>query len=556
MSKPIVLPALGAVLILSACASAYAPRVADERRPAAPAEERAAAQPADEKLALAQACASWRWIGVASRSARECPAIAGWTVTPVFDTKNLPRPGYGYQPKQDRRDAADLENAAAELHRFCAYELEDRAAVASAVAVPPPASRELVRLDQDCAAVAPAQAESLAAAASWPPLADHFLAQAGRPGPMNIKNQRGVRLAFLDTEPTGVGVPMEAKPGMLHGYTLTHIARHLVCSPDDSERCAALITTRLALPIVRFDATSRDRTERTAATGGRIGMQSDLAAAILDEVEAWREELPKRDAPQHLVLNLSLAWDPTLFGGLDEEQVAELRAGTQAVYRALRYAEDLGVLVVAAAGNRTTCNKEGPLLPAAWEERAPSDSPTCETRREPLLYAVGGVSSYGQPLDNARVGGMPRRAAIGENAVVAALPPKYSTWLYSGSSMATAVVSATAALVWDSFPDLSRRQVMETLDRSGNALDFFADFWFGGGTSPRAERVSACAALQAACAAHPGVDCPLTAECAAWDRGETAFPRWAAQPVSADCHPWVAQQPDEPPCPPCNPPRP
>lgn len=550
MRKPIVVPALGAILILSACAGRQAPRLADEQLPAAQAGEKLRAAPSDEKLAVAQACASWRWIGITSRTARQCPAVPGWAVTPVFDTKSLLRPAYGYQKKQDRHDAAALEEAAAELRRFCVYELEDRGSSPNAVPFPPAASRELVRFDQDCAAVAPAQ--DLSAVASWPPLAKHFLAQAGQPGPMNMQNARGVRLAFLDTEPTRVGVPEQ--PGKsLHGYTLAHIARHLVCSSEGLDRCAALITTRLALPLVRFDATSADGTERNTDAGGGIGMQSDLAAAIFAEVEEWRQALPQREAPQHLVLNLSLAWDPSLFGGLDEEQIADLRAGTQAVYRALRFAEDLGVLVLAAAGNRTTCNKEGPLLPAAWEERAPAEAPGCETRREPLLYAVGGVGSYGRPLDNARVGGMPRRAAIGENAVVEALVPGRSTWLFSGSSVATAVVSATAALVWDSFPDLSRRQVMEILDRSGDSLDFFADFWFGGGTAPRAERVSACAALQAACAARPTSACPLIAKCEPWDRGETRFPDWAAQPISADCHPWVEQQPQDPPCPPCAP---
>jgi hypothetical protein len=539
MHKPVVAVALGLGLLLAGCAG--------QPRPKLP----------EDQLALTKACASWRWIAVTSPSAAQCPAVAGWRAQPLFQADNREAASKGNEAEANRPPSPGAEAAVRELRRFCAYEIADPRARLTSLPFPPAASSELVRFDQDCAAIVPAAGHDLTAETGWRGLSGHFLAQAGQPSaPMDLDDRPGVRLAFLDTQPTGIGAPTRLASS-LHGYTLAHIARHLVCSPEDSDRCAAQITTRLALPLLRFDAGSQERTKRNSTDGGGIGMQSDLAAAIVDEVDAWRRALARPDAPRHLVLNLSLAWDPRLFGGLDEERIAELRSGTQAVYRALRYAETHGALVLAAAGNRTACGNRGPLLPAAWESRDLPEEPGCEKRSAPLLYAVGGVRSDGQPLDNARVGGMPRRAAIGDHGVVAAPDGDHSTWLYSGSSVATAVVSSTAAVIWDTLPDLGAREVMEILDRSGDPLDFAADFWFGGGAAPGARRVSVCTALRSACAGRPSADCPLAAErCEGWEPAATAFPSWATQPISTTCHPWVVQQPEDPPCPPCDPDEP
>ncbi|HET9225235.1 MAG TPA: S8/S53 family peptidase, partial [Thermoanaerobaculia bacterium] len=397
----------------------------------------------------------------------------------------------------------------------------------------------------------------------WKPFADQFLAQAGKPAtPLEINNQLGVRLAFLDTQPDGTEIP--TSPGRSeHGFTMAHIARHLVCSPVDSERCAAKITTRLALPIVRFDPVSERRTVYDWKRGGFLGFQSHLADAIVKEVDDWQAVRGLPDAPQRLVLNISAAWDGDFFGGLDEAEIAEMRAGTRAVYQALQYAAENDVLVLAAAGNKRDCAEpsEGPMLPAAWEEGTPPDGICGDPPSEPLVYAVGGVDSMGQPLANSIPGGMPKRAAFAENAVVGTLEPGRSTRMYTGSSVATAVVSSIAAIVWDTLPGQRPAEVMKILDESDTALTLPANFWFRSSTSrsattPQVHMLSLCKALQRACT--PGVpNCPLPegAECPEWTPAKSSLKKDWETPAAGSCHPWTGPQPEENPCPICNPPR-
>jgi hypothetical protein len=519
----------------------------------------------DGAVAGAKACADWRWIGIRSGSAQACPAVAGWAVKPLFSpgpASKREREEYAQQRRPEPEPVGGGISTAAvldELQRFCVYEPAGEHS-ARDLPFPPAASHHLVRFDQDCAALSIA-GDPLPPAV-WKPAAEQFLAQAGKPAaPLAIHGQRGVRLAFLDTQPTGVGVPRA--PGYSqHGYAMAHIARNLVCGPAASDRCAALITTRLALPLASFDATSRARTVADTTRGGHVGMQSDLAGAITGEVDDWLAARSVEGAPQRLVLNLSLAWDPRIFGGLDEAQIAELRAGTQAVYRALQYAASLDVLVLAAAGNQKKCAgvpAEGPLLPAAWEASAPPEDACDAPRPAPLVYAVGGLGTDGGPLWNARPGGMPRRAAYGEHAVVPTWDADRPTAMYTGSSVATAVASSAAAMVWDVLPALRAREVMDLLDADtyGTVLSLRADFWHDAGaaaapgTAPRVHRLSLCEALQEACSRPGATGCPLSSACEAPPEPVVLSGIAADHTIAGTCQPWLYPQPEDPPCPNC-----
>lgn len=503
------------------------------------------------------ACAEWQWIGIKSQPEDPCPEIQGWEESPLFEPRAAaatPNPD-AYRYKQEVRRATPDPTVVTELKRFCTYEREP------GTTSPPASPGKLVRIDRDCAAVAVVADTDPATVTDWEVFSRRFLAQAGGT-PLEIKNRKGVRLAFLDTHPTGDlahATRPESDLASEHGYTLAHIARNLICSPKDPNACAAEIRTRLALPITHFDAKSRERTGFDPANGGRIGLQSDLAEAIRAEVDEWAGKLQEENAPQHLVLNLSVAWDGKRFDGLDETQVAEMGAGTQAVYWALRYAAGFDVLVLAAAGNQSTCEKDRPLLPAAWEQGAPREG-------LPGLYAVGGVDSMGQPLANARRRAMPPRAAYGRSTVVS--DSVGSTTKFTGTSIATAVVSSIAAIVWDTLPDYKPHQIMDLLYRSGDSLPMsrtnpsprLADFWSGAGTAAAAEppavrRISLCPALEAACKElgdRPG--CPLQPKysCAEWTPMQD-LP--APPPPLSSCHPWVHTQPPIEPCPICDPPR-
>ena len=494
----------------------------------------------------AKACADWRWIGISEPGAR-CPDVPGWTVRPLFPQIAPVRPLSGELCDQCDQNAPDDEVPDLEvieaLNRFCVYEIAHSKKWLHDVPFPPTASAGLVRFDPDCASLAPSGPTMVNGA--WESDPD-FLALVGRPQSLelNIQNQGGVRLAFLDTQPTSEVFP--TAPGSSpHGYVLAHIARDLVCTKHD-RHCAAQITTQLALPILKFDPKKRKHNEIDRVGGGALGMQSDLAAAIRNEVDSWQA---KKSTQRHLVINLSLAWDGSLFDRLDQEQISQMRAGTQAVYWALRYATGFDALVLAAAGNqkRAPCANQGLLLPAAWEFRPPrEEEDSCPERKRArndrkLVYAVGGLQADLQPLANARPGGMPRLAAYGEN-------------VFAGSSVATAVASSIAALVWDSFPHRDAAWVMSILDGSGEDLSFPADAMVAAGssttlTAPRTRRLLLCEALRAACDEHPGVPCPLQSTC---ERSESSH---EVDPITAyqgSCEPWLYPQPEDPPKPNCH----
>lgn len=516
---------------------------------------RAPQAPRDQPLDTSKACAEWRWIGI-SRSDARCPEVSGWRVEPLFaqifssSPAQLAKEG-GKENCSSLAEALKQTQARngliRELNRFCVYEIADRKMGLKDLPFPPAVSADLVRFDQDCAALS-TSARTDPAPGDWRDQYQQFLRQVGRPTePFEINDWLGVRLAFLDTQPTGEGAPRE--PGNSpHGFTLAHIARQLVCTAEPQEHCAAQITTQLAMPILEFHPKRRDGGERDLVRGGFLGMQSDLAEAIRSEVDDWQ----KKKAQEHLVLNLSLAWDGALFGGLGEEQIADLRAGTQAVYRALEYAVSLDVLVIAAAGNQKPlpCLNTGPLLPAGWEIGLLGES--CGVARTtPLLYAVGGVGSDGNPIASARPGGMPPRFAFARNAVVPTWDPETPTAMLTGSSVAAAVVSSIAAIVWDTRPDLTSHQVMEILQQSGGELGFPASFRFGstfpdGPSLPKSRRISLCGALQEACASGRLAACPIAAPCAPLaltpsdDAAEPAF--------LGTCQSWLFPQPEDPPC--------
>jgi hypothetical protein len=530
--------------------------------------------------ARAKTCANWRWIGVKSDPAAACPAPSrgDWSVEQLFAIRDY-KPNYGYR-QEPPPPPSGAGGSGAELDRFCVYETGEKGPQQPPVKSPREAG--LLRLDRDCAAITPTAYDYKDG--GWPEVADHVLTQAGV-APLNIQNRGGVRLTFVDTQPTGDGVP-ETAGFVYHGYTLAHLAKALVCSPatgTDGDLCAATIATRLATPYQQFDPNSRALSVINTTQGGAFGTQSDLAEAIRAEVNDWVTS-PVRRPTDRLVLNVSLAWDPGLFGGIEEDGTAEdrskeleaMEAGTRAIYAALADARSAGVLVVVAAGNRRDCvlATRGPALPAAWEQDPPVDARTSQRREGPVVYAVGGVKSDNTPLHNHRTNGMPKLVAYGEHVLLPRPADEYTTWRYTGSSVAAAIVSSTAALVWDSFYTLSRDEVMAALYDSGSDAHFPADFSFrdgatAGGAQPMAKRITACAALKYACTNRTALGGDLTQmgehcqlldpmmECPVLVEATTAYPEqlpgdWAPQPFSNSCYYWVGPQPEDPPCPPCH----
>jgi hypothetical protein len=487
-------------------------------------------------LDTARACADWRGIGGTSKPGVRCPEVPGWTVKPLF-SQVVPPPDI-CEKKYAGSGNGPSVNLIRELNRFCVYEIKDQHKRSKVLPFPPAASADLVRFDQDCAALAIA-ADSKKSKTDWKPDSERFFKQAGKIALPEIDGRPAVRLAFLDTHPTGEGVPHKWWNSG-HGYALTHIARNLICAPENSKRCAALITTQLALPILEFNSKDRKSYKTDEHGGGYLGLQSHLAEAIYKEVTLWNNDRKKPGSPQRLVLNLSLAWDGDLFGGLDAEQINETKAGTQAIYRALQYAASFDTLVLAAAGNqkREPCSNGGLLLPAAWEITAPKDS-CCKPPPSPLVYAVSGVRADGNPLANARLGGIPR-CAYGENAVVPSSDPNVPTVMYTGSSVATAVVSSIAAAVWNYLPDRPSGKIMKILEESGDLLSPAS------ASGPPVHRLSLWATLKHVCD-DPEFSSPSF--CQSLPPRPLWTPEKSLAPVDAplgSCQPWLFPQPEDP----------
>jgi len=169
------------------------------------------------------------------------------------------------------------------------------------------------------------------------------------------------------------------------------------------------------------------------------------------------------------------------------------------------------------------------MYPAAWEVHpAPSESecysfegnmyngpqrPSFGTEQRPLLYSAAGVRFDDRPLANGREGGRSRLAAPAFLAAGGYLNSDgvlLSTEILSGSSVAAAVTSAAAALLWSYRPQLRPGEVMKLLYDSGVSLSpdpegepVEADYCLH---PPCGEvrRISLCGALEWACSGAPG----------------------------------------------------
>ena len=123
------------------------------------------------------------------------------------------------------------------------------------------------------------------------------------------------------------------------------------------------------------------------------------------------------------------------------------------VYKAMRYAERRGVLIVNSAGNDSFLLDEYPAYPNKFLSRK-------KTLRN--FICVGSIGPYGE---------VSRFSNYGKNSVDIFAPGEYiySTILnneyrrMSGTSMAAPVVTGVAALIWNYFPELTAEQVKRAI---------------------------------------------------------------------------------------------
>lgn len=450
-----------------------------------------------------------RRIGLRSKGIDRCPKVEGWTSESLLDLALRKT-----KESEERAvpSALQVEVSTADLRLLHKLGL-DRYCIYTAL----PGTKEflkpsgLVEAERDRMALSTTSAGGLATdllgQEIWQALAEQFRKQTGQEASVlrtytssfpPKPEENGVRLTFLDSQPDGEWVfPWPYGQNSQHGFTLGYLAHSLVCPP--SGPCAVMIAARRALCYQNFDPEQPLASQEVKSTeSGHVGLVSDLAAAILAEVLHWRDDVGK---PRHLILNLSLGWDGELFKDLDAQSVSQLEPSVQAVYKALRFARQSGVLVVVSAGNDQGRESAWPLLPAAWELRRPTLFHLPFGRKR--VYAVGGVDSQGLSLPNTREGGHPRRVTYADHSVtqIGADP----TAMYTGTSVSATVISSIAAVVWHLRPELTPTQVMRLITRSGKELEERATFyawtklWPLSKLAPQTRRLSLCSAVAQVC---------------------------------------------------------
>jgi hypothetical protein len=319
-----------------------------------------------------------------------------------------------------------------------------------------------------------------------------------------------IELAVVDSVSQEAADDPQIEPAHPHGQIMAALITDIVC-PDRRPTCLGQLRYTLALP--RVDGSVAPDWLR----GGRRGTPADVALGIYEAVERWRRRQLDGDAAPRLVINLSIGWEPP----------ESPRGPDLALQAALEHAACQGALVFAAAGNEvlSSCgDHRGPLTPASFETVPAPTADQCQAfgfvsssspefpifaeHPRPLVYAVGGVDERGQVLANARVGGRPRLATTAANALARNHDGVYTMTL-SGSSVAAAVASGAAALIWSYRPDLRPDELVELLHQTGWNSGEAADFGLTGPADIR--RLSICAALERACADDPIRPCPTLA---------------------------------------------
>jgi len=335
------------------------------------------------------------------------------------------------------------------------------------------------------------------------------------------------RIAFPDTSPEQTSGFI---PGgrMDHGLILGWLARSISTSVGQNPVQAAHVTTGIALPQVDNDV-------EDLAQGGYFGTRGQLAEAIYRVTAAWRAKAEDATNPQpRLVVNLSVGWEPT-DGCSTATGGPSLQVPARAVFDAITHADCLGAAVIAAAGNDPGKDAKGnketnptePVCPAAWAQMPAPTLAQCQTFMgndkyfgfmvpfktriaathppaagvdNPLLFAVGGVDFGRRPIPETRTNAFPKLAAIATHASAGPagqdLPPSIT-----GTSVATAVVSAIAGTAWAYRPDLTAPELMNIVYATGQSTGQNSSF---GTTSPTTVRAaSLCHAVRLVCAPNP-----------------------------------------------------
>ena len=467
-----------------------------------------------------EACPRDRWIAYLGADGGTCPGPRpelGWAGGPLFAPVGT-GPSWGLAPG---------------LKPFCVYNWTR--------AVPPTrADTDALRAhlagkvadaEPDCNVLVPMSSEIVDQ--SWEQLHAHVHQHVGSLDPLPVdptRRPRKVRVAVLDSIPTGYQMGSPNTGESPHGWAVAHTIYELSCPRplDPGSACNSAISTHLALPV---DGTG----EADPIHGGYYGRITHVAVALVDAVNAWRLHNQSRSptAPDYhsrLVANMSVAWEAE-WGGIPAGKDGNaLSPRTRAVYAALTHLKGWGGVAIAAAGNDPGGPEPvtGAMLPAAWETEPAPSAQTCMAFEgsgyavglplplfppagtyNPLVHAAGALRADDRPIVSTRPAGRPRLAALGAHVVAVdrSSGVEVPTAVQTGSSMAAAVTSGITAATWGYAPGLTGAELMAQIFQAGTDLGHVADFCSGQQPCARIRRVELCNSVAAVCAAA-GALCP------------------------------------------------
>lgn len=385
-----------------------------------------------------------------------------------------------------------------------------------------------------------------------------------------------VRVAVIDTTGRSLFDAGPVTDNVLHGRAVAAIVADTACSGLRSA-CPVTVLNYLALRTLGATTEEGSLLALDDKDGGNAGSLVDLSEAIDQAVDDWSRSA---DRESHLILNLSVGWDPA-WGGTPADELgiadplanSELLEPSQLVLESLIRASCEGALIFAAAGNRPPADGGGagpapPIYPAAWTALPAPTSKVCPPDSRvgagkvdnggPLLHAVGALDYGDQPLLVSRK--KPSLASIGF-AAIRQDPAKElgHTMLMTGTSASTAAVSGIAARLWAGSVsgtteayELPAHKLAQLLysDLASRATSASADFCAVGAPCTEVRAVTLCSTDDCR---KEALSVPLLTELANTSNPAGAIFKNDGNTAPSVPKPWVVPQPDgEPNCKVCN----
>jgi len=136
---------------------------------------------------------------------------------------------------------------------------------------------------------------------------------------------------------------------------------------------------------------------------------------------------------------------------------------------ALKYAADKGCLLVGASGNKKGFDDGQPIQSDQTQE--PISNEVAYPGADPNVLAVSAVDRYDRITDFSLIGPEVRLSAPGNRILTTFWSPDEIGLAYStGTSIATPLVSASAALLWSGYPELTAQDIERALFSSASDL--------------------------------------------------------------------------------------